>query len=78
MSMSVASLMFVVVHSFPSYLAGLGQKSSVLSMVLCQNGPETSLNWISKVDNGRKVLTVLEFILWFLAQFNTYEYLRIT
>ena len=41
-------------------LAGsMGQKSIALSMLLCPNGQYTSLNWLSKVDIRRYVLTVL-------------------
>ena len=36
-----------------SILAGLGQKSIVLSMLPCPNGPSISFNWISKEDNRR-------------------------
>ena len=37
--------------TFISFLAGLGQKSSVPCMLFCPSRPKTSLNWISKVDN---------------------------
>ena len=35
-------------------------------MLLCPNGPQTSLNWISKLDNRREELTVLMYILWYV------------
>jgi len=48
----------VEVHLFP-LLAGLGQRSSVLCMLVLPNSQSTSFNWFSKVDNKRKELTVL-------------------
>ena len=50
---TVSSYLLLCSGMFVTFLAGLWLKSSVLCMLLCPNGPQTSLNWISKVDNRR-------------------------
>ena len=61
----LVSLVYVVVHqsSLVSFLAGLGQKSSVLRMLLCQNGPQIDRFGDGKVDKRRKEPTVLIYLL---------------
>ena len=61
----------VEVHLFP-LLAGLGQRSSVLCMLVLPNSQSTSFNWFSKVDNKRKELTVLWYILW-MQEWSVYQ-----
>ena len=50
--------------TFILFLAGLGQKSILLYMLLCPNekGPKTI--WFSKVENKHQALTVQIYILW--------------
>ena len=42
----------LLVYQDSKFLASL-KKSSLLSMLLCPNGPKTNSKWISEVDNRR-------------------------
>ena len=55
------------IFTYLSFLAGLGQKPSVIGMLVFLNGPrKTRFNFLSKVENKHLELTVLTimYILW--------------